>query len=481
MSGGQRHTESVDVHLILRRQTADGPQVLLSRRAGPVYAAGLWHLPSGHLDGSHEDVVTALVREAREETGVVIDPADVRAAVTVHHRSPGGASRTGHFFEVRRWQGEPRIAEPDVCDAMDWASLNSLPADMVAYCRAGLDAYTAGARLAVHFQMPGDAVAFDPAVDRVRLVADVTGGPAPGGPEAAVVEFTERAVGRISRWTDASWARESSRVWRADGAQGGTWYVKVHQNGRFHDREVRGLRTWAPALGAAAPRLVAADEVLRAVVITAVPGRPLHGVVLAPERERAVFRRIGALARRIHQSCPARPAPPGSGPAIAKADRHLAAARAHLRPGDEEFLRALVAQAEELEPLEWVETHGDLQLRNILYDPDTPGEAAGSGPFLAVIDFERSEPGPAVRDLVRLSDAWHGRDDLYKAFLAGYSRPLTPAEEARLVIDAALDSVSGIAYGAAHGDPELVERGRRTLARLRAEHRAALSPAGDAR
>ncbi|MFE5406594.1 hypothetical protein ACFQ9Z_35820 [Streptomyces sp. NPDC056580] len=33
---------------------------------------------------------------------------------------------------------------------------------MVAYCRSGLDAYTADARLALHFQMPGDAVAFDP-------------------------------------------------------------------------------------------------------------------------------------------------------------------------------------------------------------------------------------------------------------------------------------------------------------------------------
>ncbi|MEU2989457.1 phosphotransferase [Streptomyces griseoincarnatus] len=483
MNSQQRHTEPVDVHLILRRETADGPQVLLSRRAGPVYAAGLWHLPSGHLDGPHEDVVTALVREAVEETGVVIDPADVRAAVTVHHRSPGGASRTGHFFEVRRWRGEPRIAKPDVCAAMDWAPLGALPTGMVAYCRAGLDAYTAGARLAVHFQMPGDPIAFDPAADRLRLVPDVTGGPAPGGPEAAVAEFAERAVGRITRWTDTSWARENSRVWRADGAQGGTWYVKVHQNERFHGREVRGLRTWAPALGAAAPRLVAADETLRAVVITAVPGRPLHGVVLGPEQAKAVFQRIGALARRIHQSCPARPAPAGSGPAIAKADRHLAAARAHLQLGDEEFVRALVAQADHLEPLEWVETHGDFQLRNILYDPDAPAApgAAEAGPFLAVIDLERSEPGPAVRDLVRLSDAWADRPDLFGAFRTGYGRALTAAEEARLVIDAALDSVSGIAYGAAHGDPELVERGRRTLARLRAEHRAALSPTRDAR
>lgn len=177
VSGG-RHTEPLDVHLILRRESGAGPLVLLSRRAGPVYATGLWHLPSGHLDGPHEDVVTALVREAGEETGVVVDPADVRAAVTVHHRAPGGSSRTGFFFEVLRWTGEPRIAEPDRCDAMEWAPLDALPDGMVAYCRAGLDAYRAGARLAIHFQSPGDAVAHVPGAGRLRLVPDVSA-PAP--------------------------------------------------------------------------------------------------------------------------------------------------------------------------------------------------------------------------------------------------------------------------------------------------------------
>jgi hypothetical protein len=74
---------------------------------------------------------------------------------------------------------------------------------------------------------------------------------------------------------------------------------------------------------------------------------------------------------------------------------------------------------------------------------------------------------------VRLSDAWAGRPDLYEALLAGYGRPLTDVEEERLFVDAALDALSGIQFGAAHGDPGLVERGKRTLKRLRA---AAVSP-----
>ncbi|MEU8773408.1 NUDIX domain-containing protein [Streptomyces sp. NPDC048606] len=178
MSGGARHTVPVDVHLILRRDGEGGPEVLLSRRAGPVYASGLWHLPSGHLDPD-EDMVAAVIREAREETGVSIGVEDVTAAVTVHHRPPTGSrSRLGVFFEVRRWSGRPRIMEPDRCDGMGWYPLDALTGPMVAYCRAGLDAYRAGLPAAVHFQRPGDAVEHDgTAHDRTRLL----GGPPVAG------------------------------------------------------------------------------------------------------------------------------------------------------------------------------------------------------------------------------------------------------------------------------------------------------------
>ncbi|MFD7409002.1 phosphotransferase [Streptomyces sp. NPDC059866] len=459
MTGAQRHTEPLDVHLIAIRDSEAGPQVLLSRRAGTVYAAGCWHLPSGHLDGPAEDVVAALVRETWEETGVRVDPVDVLAAVTVHHRSPGGGARVGFFFEVRNWQGTPHVREPDVCDAMGWFPLDAQPEPMVAYCRAGLDAYRAGARMAVHFQEPGDPIAYDPAADRLVLVPG--SGTDDAAPEGAVRAFTERAVGRITRWTDASWAREASRVWQARGAEGGTWFVKVHQNDRFHQREVTALRTWVPRLGTAAPRLVAADASLRAVVLTAVGGRSLHGAVHPPEQQRRIFYQIGRLAAAIHHSAPARP-DTGTLP-LGKLERHLSGARAHLAPGDEGFIRVMAEKATSLPALEKRPTHGDFQPRNLRWD-----DATGT---LYVIDFERSEEGAAVRDFVRLSDAWSGRPDLFDAVMDGYGRPLAPAEEEHLAILSVLDAVSGISYGAANGDPEVVERGRRTLARLRTAER----------
>ncbi|UFQ19894.1 MULTISPECIES: phosphotransferase [Streptomyces] len=431
MSGTQRHTEPLDVHLIALRDGPAGPEVLLSRRAGDVYAAGCWHLVSGHLDGPWEDMVTALVRETREEAGVVVDPTDVRAAVTVHHRSPAGGARIGVFFQVRRWNGTPQVMEPHVCDAMDWFPLDALPEPIVAYCRAGLDAYRAGARMAVHFQEPGDPIAHHPACDRLVLVSG------PGGrgavPGQAVRAFAEQAVGRITSWTDVSWVRVESRVWRACGAEGGEWYVKIHQNDRFHRREVAALRGHALSLGAAAPHLVAADAGSRAVVLTAVGGRSLP---------------------------------------LGKLERHLNGARPHLGPGDEEFIRAITGQAAHLPALEAVPTHGDFQPRNLRWD-----EAADN---VYVIDFERSEEGPAVRDFVRLSDAWHGRPDLRQAVRDGYGRSFTPEEAAQLTILCVLDAVSGLSYGAAHGDPELVERSRRTLARLRAGHTLANPSKGPA-
>lgn len=63
--------------LILRRDTPE-PQVLLQLRAAWTHGGGTWALPGGAKD-SHEDSVTAALREAHEEMGVDIN------AVTVKH------------------------------------------------------------------------------------------------------------------------------------------------------------------------------------------------------------------------------------------------------------------------------------------------------------------------------------------------------------------------------------------------------------
>ncbi|MFG2192443.1 methyltransferase domain-containing protein [Streptomyces sp. NPDC048639] len=165
-----RHTEVVDVHLILRR----GGEVLLARRANTGYADGLLHAPSGHAEDG-EDVLQAMIREAREETGLDLEPGDMRVALVMQHRAPEDSARPrmGWFFEVQYGAGgEPVNREPGKCSQLDWFPLDALPDDMVAYCRAGLDAYRAGHRFVLHWHRPGDSIAYDPRLpDRAVALA----------------------------------------------------------------------------------------------------------------------------------------------------------------------------------------------------------------------------------------------------------------------------------------------------------------------
>lgn len=154
----RRHTEVVDVHLILRR----GGDVLLGRRRGTGYADGLLHAPSGHAEDG-EDVLQAMIREAREETGLDLAPDDLRVALVMQHCAPEGEPRMGWFFEAGYGAGgEPVNCEPDKCSQLDWFPLDALPEDMVAYCRAGLDAYRAGHRFVLHWHRSGDRIGYVP-------------------------------------------------------------------------------------------------------------------------------------------------------------------------------------------------------------------------------------------------------------------------------------------------------------------------------
>ncbi|WP_326950918.1 NUDIX domain-containing protein [Amycolatopsis sp. NBC_01307] len=141
MPDGQ-HTV-IDVHVLLVR----GDELLLTQRRG-TYGGGLWHLPSGKLDAG-ESLPAGAAREAAEEVGVLIDPADLRHVHTLHVAGSGPVPRLGVFFEARRWSGEPRNCEPDKCSAVDWFPLDNLPDEVISYPLAGIQGYLAGQTFAV--------------------------------------------------------------------------------------------------------------------------------------------------------------------------------------------------------------------------------------------------------------------------------------------------------------------------------------------
>ncbi|MGW2472665.1 NUDIX domain-containing protein [Streptomyces sp. NPDC001665] len=130
----------VGVHLYLER---DGQVLLGLRHPDSAYAGSTWHVLAGHCEA--ESATACLVREAYEEAGLVIDPADVELVHTVHTvNRPGGRPRVGLFFRARHWEGTPELREPDKCVAWQWWNAENLPDPLVPYARAAIEGIRAG-------------------------------------------------------------------------------------------------------------------------------------------------------------------------------------------------------------------------------------------------------------------------------------------------------------------------------------------------
>jgi 8-oxo-dGTP diphosphatase len=137
--GSVPYTSFVDVLLLVIRDD----RVLLAERAGTGYADGQWNLPSGKLEDG-EDLVAAVIREAREEIAIELSRDDVDMVTSVHNRNENGRARVGFFFRARRWRGDPHNAEPHKCARIDWFPLDRLPANTVPYTRAGVELFLRG-------------------------------------------------------------------------------------------------------------------------------------------------------------------------------------------------------------------------------------------------------------------------------------------------------------------------------------------------
>jgi len=116
----------VDVLILLMDQDSDpGEKFLLMKRAGDAPASGMWGIPSGGVEAG-EDAVSTVCRELHEELGITVARDDVRSVGVTHARPPRGDARVGFAFAVTRWQGTPRICEPQVCSELRWCTQEEL-------------------------------------------------------------------------------------------------------------------------------------------------------------------------------------------------------------------------------------------------------------------------------------------------------------------------------------------------------------------
>ncbi len=124
------------VYLLLVRGSGDELEVLLQLRGeGTSYMPGHWATAAaGHVELG-ESVYAAAAREAREELGIDVDPADMEPLCAMQRTLPGVADpieqRVDYFLTTRRWAGEPSVQEPDKCAGLGWHPPTALPEPMV--------------------------------------------------------------------------------------------------------------------------------------------------------------------------------------------------------------------------------------------------------------------------------------------------------------------------------------------------------------
>jgi len=113
-----------------------GDEILLLRRRNTGYEDGNYSVIAGHLDGG-EPVKQAMIREAREEAGIDIEPIDLEVVHVMHRQS--NDERIDFFLKAVRWRGEPINCEPHKCDELRWCRFDDLPGNIIPYVRRAIE------------------------------------------------------------------------------------------------------------------------------------------------------------------------------------------------------------------------------------------------------------------------------------------------------------------------------------------------------
>ena len=128
------------VHMIICKEN----KILVQKRKGSKLWPGYYALPAGHID-ENENQYDALVREAQEELGIIIDPKKIINSYVVLRRNffeiDGKQLEPyiDYYYDIVEFSGEPKIMEENKCDELIWVDINNLPEPFVNYQGEFLD------------------------------------------------------------------------------------------------------------------------------------------------------------------------------------------------------------------------------------------------------------------------------------------------------------------------------------------------------
>ncbi len=107
-------------------------KILVTRRVNTGYEDGKYAVPSGKVDPG-ETFTDAVVREAKEELNIVINPQYLQSVHIMHRRKDNGEEWLDHYFLAKKWGGMLKNNEPHKCDDLCWCSKKKLHEPMITH------------------------------------------------------------------------------------------------------------------------------------------------------------------------------------------------------------------------------------------------------------------------------------------------------------------------------------------------------------
>lgn len=122
------------VYLLLIKQN----RILLLKRSNTGYEDGKYSLVAGHIEGN-ETIKQAMIREAKEEAGILIDENDIEIVTFLHRKTT--PERLDFFLKCKNWEGAIENKEPDKCSELKWYDINNLPPNIIPCVKKAIENY----------------------------------------------------------------------------------------------------------------------------------------------------------------------------------------------------------------------------------------------------------------------------------------------------------------------------------------------------
>jgi len=111
-------------------------KILMLRRFNTGFEDGNYSVVAGHVEKG-ESFSQCIIREAKEEAGIILDQNDIKVVHVMHRDSKTSVNneRVDVFFTASKWEGVIENKERDKCDDLAWFDIDNMPENTVEYVR----------------------------------------------------------------------------------------------------------------------------------------------------------------------------------------------------------------------------------------------------------------------------------------------------------------------------------------------------------